>query len=339
MKRTTALAYLGALVLASQSLGCVNEGAFPDDSVLEDESAERALEDALPARLAVSVPARDDVLAQWQLPASSPWEPYEKLTLPSVLSDKPQLLLLPDVERIEDVRVARMAAERVARDGLPRGTAWFVDLPGAASVAFAETLARYARVPVAAVPTFNNWPAANELVPAEETLAAMIANVPRQPTEEASALPLFLLDAWRLAYKSEEIPGDVVDNRYMLTPGDFPTAAVLRAHGIAEVVYLVESDQVGDEEDDLMDLFASYEDAGIVLHYVTLDSIVQEHETWEPSWYVSTWSRYTHVRRRLTVVHDPLFYRRSHGGFGGAHMVPTAAGHIHMGFFGAHGGG
>ena len=54
---------------------------------------------------------------------------------------------------------------------------------GAASIAFASSLARYSNQPIAAIPTFNNWPAENELVPAEETLTAMIEMPPRPAAE------------------------------------------------------------------------------------------------------------------------------------------------------------
>jgi hypothetical protein len=338
MKRTTCLAYFGAVLLFSRaSLGCVTTVTAPEGSDFDDEVADVALAEPVLAQLAVSSPGRDAVIARWQLPPSSPWLPYEKLTLPTVLSDKAQILLLPEVECLEEVQVARSAAARIAGDGVPNGTAWFVDLSGAASVAFAQTLARYSAAPIAAIPTFNNWPAEDEVIPAEETLTAMITSPPHLPgDDDVGAVPVFLLDSWRLAYKDEAIGEGAVDNRYMLTPGDFPSPGVLRAQGITEIIYLVASDEIEGEDDDLNELFASYEDAGITLHLACLDTIVREREDWEEGWSLQIRSRVFHVRRRRTVVHSPAFYHLSPGGFGGAHMVPSPSGHMYMGF---HGGG
>jgi hypothetical protein len=283
------------------------------------------------------VPARDDVLARWELPSTSPWLPYEKLTLPSVLADTRTPLWMPEIEQLDEVRLARSAAMRVAQDGLPRDTAWFVDLSGAASIAFASTLSRYAAAPIAAVPTFNNWPAENELVPAEETLTAMITSPPRLPGPgDVGVVPVFLLDSWRLAFKDDLIDEGVIDNRYMLTSSDLPSATVLRAEGITQVIYLVNGEL--DEEDDLHELFAAYEAAGIAIYLVDLDSIVQDRWEGEVDWYVQARSHYFHVRSRRTVIHDPLFYARARGGFGGSHLVPVPSGHMHLGF-GFHGGG
>jgi hypothetical protein len=244
---------------------------------------------------------------------------------------------MPQLDGLDEVKMARMAAERVAQNGLPNDAAWFVDLSGAASIAFASALGHYARQSVAAVPTFNNWPADNELVPAEETLTAMISSPPRLPEpDDVGARPVFLLDSWRLAFKDEMIDEGVIDNRYMLTVADFPTAEVLQEQGISQIMYVVNGDQVLDEEDDLHELFASYEAAGIAIYLIDLESIIRARDTWEPTWWVEAHARYFHVRRRITVIHDPGFYLRARGGFGGAHMMPVPSGHMHMGF---HAGG
>jgi hypothetical protein len=341
MKRTTSLAYFGWIVLLSHAvLGCVSEYTAPD-GVLDPNDVsghlvgDFATADSRPVRAHITVPARDDVLARWELPSTSPWLPYEKLTLPSVLADQPTPLWMPEIEQLDQVRLARSAAMRVAQDGLPRGTAWFVDLSGAASIAFASTLAQYASEPIAAIPTFNNWPAENELVPAEETLTAMITAPPRLPgPDDVGARPVFLLDSWRLAFKDELIDEGVIDNRYMLTAADFPTAAVLRGQGLTQIIYLVSGEL--DEEDDLHDLFAEYEAAGIAIYLVDLDDLVRDRDDRDVTWYVQARSRFFHVRTRRTVIHDPLFYRRARGGFGGVHLVPVPSGHMHLW---AHGGG
>jgi hypothetical protein len=122
----------------------------------------------------------------------------------------------------------------------------------------------------------------------------------------------------------------------MLTSADFPTAAVLRAHGITQIVYVVESPDILDEEDDLHDLFTSYEAEGILIYMVDLESLARAREEWDVPWFVEARSHCFVVRPRITVVHDPRFYRRAHGGFGGAHLLP--GGHVHfLPFMGAGG--
>jgi hypothetical protein len=338
MKRRTGLAYLGAIVLLC---GCAPEEYLPDP-VLPGAVAPGPPPEPLvlpttePTRAVVELPAREDVLARWQLPATSPWLAYEKLTLPSVLAGARAWVEMPDVEELGEVQLAHLAGRTVAEAGVPDDAAWFVDLDGAASVAFATSLSHGLRDVTSVIPTFNNWPAENELVPAEQTLAAMITMSPRLPSADDPARPIFLLDSWRLAYKDEDIDDDVVDNRYMLGESDFPTADVLREHGIAQIIYVVASDEIEVEEDDLNDLFASYASAGIAIHLVSVATLARHREPTADPWYVEIRLRPFVVRPRVTVCHDPRFYRRARGGFGGAHLMPVPNGHVHYGF---HGGG
>ena len=306
MSRATSLAYFGPLfLLLSGCAGFEYTAADPSDAFAElSVSPSRALQE---------VPPRDDLVSHWQLPTESPWAPYEKLTLPSVLADASTTVSLPQIDELGDVQLARLAGGRVAADGFPPHTAWFVDLPGAASVAFAHALTNVSSAPIAVIPTFNNWPAMNELIPAEQTLAAMIAMPPRFPrggADDVSASPIFLLDSWRLAYKEETIADDVVDNRYMLTSADLPSAQVLRDNGITEVVYVVAAADIVAEEDDLNELFREYEDAGIVIYLVDAGDLARDGtaQGWSRvPWYVQVQSHYFIVRPRSTVVRDPGF--------------------------------
>src|SRR5439155_1196693 len=82
--------------------------------------------------------------------------------------------------------------------GAPPDAMWVVDMRGAASVAFAASLSNASPAPIAPIATFNNWPAENELVPAEEALAAMIDFTPRIPGENTTqATPVVMLDGPR----------------------------------------------------------------------------------------------------------------------------------------------
>jgi hypothetical protein len=334
--RIRASALLAPIVLT----GCDRVYSASDyRSVPEDE-------DALPVGSVTMRVARHDVYAQWELPPGSPWGPYQKLTLFSALEEPSTEIELPDVASLFEVGHAQSAAVAIARAGVPHDAAWFVDLRGAASVAFARALNEAAGVRLAIVPTFNNWPADDELVPAEETLAAAILFPPPRAFDVA-ARPMFLLDAWRLAYKDDEVPEDVTDNRYALGPADFPSAEVLLAQGIRRVVYVVPGASEGAlEEDDLNDVFRTYEAAGIEIDVIGLDDFLAGSESWvveddgaRPAASVGfsfswspRWRR--HIGPRRVIVRDPWFHARAHGGWGGVHAMP-----LHGLFFGGHGGG
>jgi hypothetical protein len=286
------------------------------------------------------MPDRARVLSAWQLPPDNPWAPYAKLTLPSALGQASAVGALPDVMTLPEVALAQRAAERVAITGLPPGTAWIVDLRGAAAVAFGSALSRVSPTPVSVVPTFNNWPAQGELVPAEETLSAMIALAPAAIDPDAHAsVPVLLLDAWRLAYKNERIDPEVVDNRYMLMPADLPTAQALRAQGIGRVVYVVgDRGTVDREEDDLNEIFLSYANAGIAIDMVDPQWLCDADNVDDDGW----WSRLDELNLRVTdrdtVVGDASFYARAQGGFGGYHARPVRYGGAGYGFGGGRGG-
>ena len=68
---------------------------------------------------------------------------------------------------------------------------------------------------------------------------------------------------------------------------------------------------------------------------VDLPSLARDRGDWYVPWYGGTSAHCFIVHHRLTVVHDPRFYGRARGGFGGAHLLPVPGGHVHFG----HGGG
>jgi hypothetical protein len=287
-----------------------------------------------PRQITVDLPSRADGLARWQLQPSDPWAAYAKYTLLSALDEKQDRATLPDVRTLADVERASLAGQRLAQGGLPPGTLWIVDMRGASSVAFGAALSTYAREPVSLVPTFNNWPGGeSEVVPAEETLAAMVALAPLQPDGESWSHPVFLLDSWRLAYRDEEFADDAYDNRYMLSPSDLPDAETLRARGITQVVYVVESRGWANvEEEDLHDAFLAYQEAGLMLSMVDIDFF--DSIPLSPSrWGLALRGCILEVRPRVTIIRQPWFYSRAHGGFGGVHARPAFGGG------GSHGGG
>jgi hypothetical protein len=284
---------------------------------------------ASPATRTLELPSDVEAMAAWQLPPTSPWSRYEKLTLLTYLADTPVTATMPDVDALAMVRRAQVAAARLAAADLTGDTMWVVDLRGAASVAFGATLSHEARVPVAPVMTFNNWPADNEVVPAEQTLAALATMRPRPlASAEIQAVPVFLLDAWRLAARDAEPDPSAVDNRYMLFSTDFPDPAMLRAQGIRRVVYVVEDrGRTTTEEDDFHEVALAYQDAGIPICLVDLqqlgglepvppDQVAERWVEYYDDWQIS-------VRSRSTVIDDPRFYGRARGGFGGVHATPA----------------
>jgi hypothetical protein len=302
-----------AAPLALLSTACVSRPWTPSVSVAYWS------EDVPPA-VATRAPTPAEALRSWQLAASDPWAPFAKYTLLASLSGEPTLEL-PDVAALEVVRRARGAAVTLATQGLPADVAWFVDLRGAASVAFGSTLSHVASEPVSAVPTFHNWPAEEELIPAEETLAAMLTMPPRLPGA-GGGRPVFLMDAWRLAFRTDEPDDDVVDNRYVLTPADLPDAAALRAQGISRIVYLVESlDDTAAEEDDLHEAFEAYQRAGLTIHLVDLDWA--SRRTPQEPLPRALAPRVLVVQHRVTLLSDPVFYTRARGGFGGVSTGPS----------------
>ena len=102
MRRITCLPYLGALILLSSAPSAC---ASPEYTEVESPATDSALYDVTtpPPRRVIFAPARQDLIARWQLPSASPWLPYEKLTLPSVLADTPRSIDMPDIDALEEV--------------------------------------------------------------------------------------------------------------------------------------------------------------------------------------------------------------------------------------------
>ncbi len=340
-----------ALVLAPLALysaACALEpGSIPPQSPAT-EWEERP--QAPPEPVVFQPSPRADTIARWQLPSDNAWARFAKLTLVMAMGVAPRTEALVAAPRSLEVTKAEAAARSLAQTTMAPDAMWIVDLHGAASVAFGATLSQHALVPIANVLTFNNWPAENELVPAEETLAALVHTSPKLPPRGASAArPVFLLDAWRLAYKGTEPDDDTTDNRYYLTPSDLPDSGHLRAAGLRSVYYVVASlREHPQEEDDLHAIFLDYQQAGITLHIVDLDGLTRPVVFREPAPEPEAIVPYDEprllwVETRPTVLDDPYFYGRSQGGFGGlhggGHSINVGGGHPITGGGGHHGGG
>jgi hypothetical protein len=277
----------------------------------------------VPAPAQVRVAPNAELVRRWQLPAGNGWGAYTKLTLLASPAAQQPLQSLPDVSSLEVVQRAERAARNVAAVGLPSETLWVVDLRGAASVAFGASLSRAAREPVAPVVTFNNWPAEDEMIPAEETLSALVSMSPRMPSaNETAAVPVFMLDAWRLAWREDAPAYDVVDNRYMLDASSFPSAYELQDRKIRHVLYVVESlDDAEMEEDDVHASARAWQAAGLTFHMVDLATL--ERLRAQVNWEALLQDYVLQIVARKTIVLDISFYARSQGGFGGSHGSPS----------------
>lgn len=291
-----------------------------------------------PDEVQMRFPSRDEAIRHWQLPPDDPWAPYAKYTLLTALDAAPQVEVLPDPMKLDEVERAALAGEQIGLNGIPPDVMFVVDLRGAASVAFGVALSRSAGQSISLIPTFNNWPGDDELVPAEETLSALAMMWPAPPDGDAGpTTPVFLLDAWRLAYRYDDPGEDTYDNRYILTPGDLPDAATLQARGIRRIVYVVgDLDTTGLEEDDVHATFFDWERAGIPIAMVDLYRL--ERPVIGEDWYELFAVDALIVRPRVTILMQPGFYIRARGGFGGvhAHPSPFLGGGWHGGW---HGGG
>jgi hypothetical protein len=302
--------------------GCVSEATTPAVSVGAWATT--------PETVDLQLPTRDDALRHWQLPPIDPWAPYAKYTLLTALDVVPEVAELPDPTKMEDVRRAFAAGEQLGTYGFPTDVMFVVDMRGAASVAFGAGLSRTSRQPVSLVPTFNNWPGDDELVPAEETLAALATMWPADPEQYGATrgptTPVFLLDAWRLAYRFEE-PGEATyDNRYILTSGDLPDADTLLARGIRRVVYVVGNrDDTTLEEDDVHYPFLQWQYSGLPIAMVDVYRL--EAPVIGEQWDELFAEDLLVVRPRRTILDDPAFFILARGGFGGVYAHPSPLWH------------
>jgi hypothetical protein len=143
------------------------------------------------------------------------------------------------------------------------------------------------------------------------------------PKAGVPATPVFALDAWRLAYRDEDV-GEATDNRYALSPSDFPTADQLAHLGITRVVYLVERWSAGGvEEDDVHDVFAAWAHAGVAITVMDLEMLSGEPHL---ETYLET-HRYFPVPR-LTIIASGSLHAHSPGGFGRPHGYGHPGSHV-----------
>ncbi len=189
-----------------------------------------------------------------------------------------------------------------------RRTVMVLDLPGGLSVTRGLQLARRGYRPV---PLFNTSHDRLSAVPVRDVLEGL--HTGRRVLSEidlpADAPPAFLLDSRRLGAVRPS-PG-TYDNRWVVLPQDFPSAAKLREHGIA--VVLLWQQRKGDPSDDLAHVLKRWQEAGLDI-YLEHGDLPSPPEPLR----VRTPSRYKSLFHRLFILAG--LRRNSAGGFGS--MVP-----------------
>jgi len=149
-----------------------------------------------------------------------------------------------------------------------------VDLPGGESVQMGLALAARGYRPV---PLFNGTWGPNAVVPVDliaRALGGGVAILTRHPPP-ADARPAFLIDASRGDARGSAEPGRY-DNRWIVLPQDFPSAATLLSRGITSVTLIRRSNPVPDQ--DLAIVLKRWQDGGLRIRSVTTET-KEAHET------------------------------------------------------------
>jgi len=196
---------------------------------------------------------REELFDIWA-PAGGPWSDWAK---PVLFAHWPRPLPASPGAPPDDLAWVPPAAERVAL---------VVDLPGPASVHLGLALAAagYRPVPLfsAGPPPTGGEPEAS-VVPVESILAALVSGAERlrAAPPPADAPPAFLIDADRQTARRDPAPG-AFDNRSVVFPTDFPSAARLATQGVTRAILVREQGPIGD---DLEDALRSWQADGLRL--------------------------------------------------------------------------
>lgn len=207
--------------------------------------------------------------------------------------------------------------------GIPEAwgsAALVVDLPGDEAVAVGLALAERGFRPV---PLFNNTSGPAPVIDTTALTDALGAGVEvlKAHTLKPDAPPAFLLDSRRSASAGADQPGRY-DNRWVVLPQDFPSAAFLGSRGIKEITVIQRGGLT--PATDLSHVLLRWREGGLRLRAIDRDSGTSDENLTvsPPSWFRRAWY--------AAIVLMGL--RRSNvGGFGS--MVPerTSSG---SGFYG-----
>lgn len=239
-------------------------------------------------------------------PPESPWSAWAK---PSLFTSLNRVLI--SLDGPEPITIEEAPWLPI----FDRRTAIVIDLPGEAAVIRGLQLALHGYRPV---PLFNTSYERSAVVNVDAILQGL--NLGRKIldgiTLPADAPPTFLLDSNRLAGGRAGLPGDY-DNRWVVLPQDFPSAAKLREHGIAAVL-LWQPHHI-QPADDLAHILRRWQDGGLNIYVEsgTLASAPAALRVHCPTHYKS-------ILYRLFVFMG--LRRNSAGGFGASVPIPSEGG-------------
>lgn len=211
---------------------------------------------------------------------------------------------------------------QVAVPGVQGNCAIVVDLPGVQAVEAGLALAAKGYVPV---PLYNAWSGQWEVIDMHPVKEALVAAAPILRTTQfgPDLPPAFLLDSRRTG-RIPPGPGQY-DNRWVALPQDFPSATLLAARGISQVMLIQEA--VGQPKDDLAHILLRWQQAGLAIYAKDLSAnaaesiVVRRPSRFKSLWYV------------LLVTLG--MKRSSADGFGGrVPLAPAAGSGFHGGFYG-----
>lgn len=200
------------------------------------------------------------------------------------------------------------------------GVALVLDLPGEHAVRAGIDLARLGYHPV---PLFNATDGPNPVLdvgPIERALFEGADDIAAASFHDRTP-PAFLLDSRRLSVKRPG-PGKY-DNRWMTFPQDFPSGAMLRAHGIHSVLLIRHDGRQPDS--DLRQVLLRWKKAGLQLHRKQLGSPARAAPLDLP-WQPTNWLALAFAGLTLGLR------RNSAGGFGSTVPTPSSGSGGYGGF-------
>ena len=237
----------------------------------------------------------EEIYYSWANP-SGPWSDWIKPALFSqAYSIGAMPDLLPDAPHLPWVPAANA------------GTALVLDLPDDASFVIGLALAEKGYQPVPLINTCNGHNPALNLNSIIRQLWTQAARVKNYSWGDATP-PVFLLDA-RRKEPQRPAPGGF-DNRWIVLPQDFPSAALMLSRGL-HTVMLVQTHKT-QPRDDLAHVMLRWQEAGMKIMATDLAGPAEAITIRKPRFFRNAW---------WALLAMGGLIRSSAGGFGG--IVPT----------------
>lgn len=253
-------------------------------------------------------------------PAFDEWSPWVKPVLFAEIDDV-TAGIIPDQPAEESGLHCGVGARR--------DTAIIVDLPGPQSLCAGFALAKEGYRPV---PLYNTTSGSRQRLPPEKCVlgdvSALVEMLSRPLPEYVRSTiignnpPALLIDSHRLRGERGPAPG-MYDNRWVVFPQDFPSAAFLKSRGIVQAIVIQEGS--GQPAEDLAHVLLRWKEGGIAL-------FVQDAAQ-TPALMPLDVRRPRGFRSAIYCALALMGFRRnSAGGFGSVIPVPTQGGGFGGGF-------